>query len=78
MGYNNETDGVFDFKKESAIVGDLVVDALMYPNLVSEENSDKASGIATEKVLMFRRGLNIPDSEIDAKAESENLAKGLL
>lgn len=75
MGYNNETDGVFDIRKESVIVADIVADALMYPKLISKENSDKASEIAAEKFLLFRNGQVSSGDEHAVKFESRNLAK---
>ena len=44
MEYNNQTNGVFDIEKESVIVGDIVVEALMHPRLISHENGDQSIG----------------------------------
>lgn len=76
MGYNNQTNGIFDIEKESVIVGDIVVDALMHPKLISHENSDRASGIAIQKFLEFRKNQAAVASMHTAniKMKSNNLA----
>ena len=76
MSYNNQTNGILDLEKESVIVGDIVVDALMYPQLVSHEDSDRASEITIQKFLEFRRKQASANSinTNDTKMESDSLA----
>ncbi len=76
MSYNNQTNGIFDLEKESVIVGDIVVDALMYPQLLSREDSDRASEITIQKFLEFRRKQASANSmnTNDTKMESDSLA----
>jgi hypothetical protein len=78
MGYTNQTNGVFDIEKESVIVSDIVVGDLMDNDIINDENADRASLIAKELFLAFRRNQQSTASyniKIDTKLESDALAK---
>lgn len=57
--YNNETDGVFDIKKESKIVADLVVSELIDAKIIDPKDGDRASKIAAEEILVRRAMENL-------------------
>ena len=57
--YNNETFGIFDIKKESKIVAELIVDALIDAKIIEYKDADRASEIAMEEILIRRSMENL-------------------
>ena len=71
----NMTNGIFDLAKESEIVGNIVVDALMYPKIIKKGDDDRATEILMKEFVAFRQNLDpaIAYDQIDPKLESDAL-----